>query len=188
MKKVKFNFKKVENFKIEMEDGQEIEMKPYISTEDSLAITRLCLDYFENTGIDSFPAIRLIYDMAVTELCTSISFDGIKSKNVKGVKTITLDLDADKIVKFENSLMSDFLCEIRGYEEVFDNIIKAIELKNTYMAIKGLAESIPDPDNMTEELSKVMKEFKTAKEKDPELVDIVIKDTKKQNMKKIIEE
>ena len=186
MKKVKFNFKKVENFKIEMEDGQEIEMKPYISTDDALAITKLCLDYFENTGVDSFPAIHLIYDMAVTELCTSISFDGIKSKNVKGVKTITLDLDADKIVKFENTLMSDFLCEIRGYEEVFDNIIKAIELKNTYMAIKGLAESIPSADSMGKALNQVMREFKKIKEEDPELLEVAIKDKEKKDTSKLI--
>jgi len=186
MKKVKFNFKKVENFKIEMEDGQEIEMKPYISTEDSLAITRLCLDYFENTGIDSFPAIHLIYDMAVTELCTNISFEGIKSKTVKGVKTITLDLDAEKISKFESCGININFCEIKRYEQVYNDIIKAIELKNIYMAINGLAKSIPTPDSMNDIMTNLVKEVKKLKEKDPELLEVAIKDQQKKEYEKII--
>lgn len=187
MKKVKFNFKKVENSIIKIDD-QEVEMKGYISTEDALAITKLCLDYFENNGIESFPVIRLVYDMAVTELCTNISFDGIKSKTVKGVKTVSLNLDADKIEKFENCEVRNHLWGIAYYDEIYESIINAIELKNVYMAINGLANSIPDPNNMTEALSQVMREFKKAQDKDPELVDIVVKDEKNRTLEKIIKE
>lgn len=185
MKKVKLNFKKVENLKTEI-DGQEVEMKPYISTENALAITRLCLDYFEHSGIDFLPALRLVYDMAVTELCTNISFDGVKSKKVKGVTTINLDFNEDQVVKFENSPIRERLWNISYYKEVYNEILKAIELKNTYMAIKGLAESIPSADSMGETLNQVLRELKKVKEEDPELLEVAIKDKEKKDIGKLI--
>ena len=187
MKKVKFNFKKLENEKIEI-DGQEVEIKPYISTEDAIAITKLCLGQFENGGIETFPAIKLVYDMAVAELCTNISFEGIKSKKSKGVITLTLDLDADKIAKFEGCSLSTNFCKIERYEQVYNDIIKAIELKNIYMAINGLAKSIPTPDSMNDIMTNLVREVKRLKDKNPELLEVAIKDREQKEYEKIIKE
>lgn len=178
-------FKKLENQIVEV-DGKEVEIKPYISTPDLLAITKLCIEQFENNeNFENFVTIKLVYDLAVCELCTNISFDGIKSKTQKGVVTVSLDLDADKIAKFEGSQLRSVLGGISNYNEGYNQVVKAIELKNTYRAIGGLANSIPSSEKMGDALAQVFKQFKEMQEKDPEMVKVASESFVKQQINEI---
>lgn len=177
MKKVKFDFKKQGNIKINI-DGNEVEIKPFITTPDLVAINKMCCEMFGSDGDESaFPMLKFVFDLGVIERCTNISLDGIKSKVQKGVTTLDLDINIEKVENIENSgIIEKVIKHIANYEICFNQVMKAIEAKNLYNAINKIVEGIPDMNDLGDGFNEMVGKLKDIKQNNPELYERAIKD------------
>lgn len=177
MKKVKFDFKKQGNIKIDI-DGNEVEIKPFVTTPDLVAINKLCCEMFGSDGDESaFPMLKFVFDLGVIEMCTNISLDGIKSKTQKGVTTLDLDVNSEKVENIENSgIIEKVIKHIANYEICFNQVMKAIEAKDLHNAINKIVEGIPDMNDLGDGFNEMVGKLKDIKETNPELYERAIKD------------
>ena len=177
MKKVKFDFKKQGNIKINI-DGNEVEIKPFITTPDLVAINKMCCEMFGIDGDESaFPMLKFVFDLGVIERCTNISLDGIKSKVQKGVTTLDLDINIEKVENIENSgIVEKVIKHIANYEICFNQVMKAIQSKNLYNAINKIVDGIPSVSDLGDGFNEMVGKLKDIKQNNPELYERAIKD------------
>ena len=117
MKKIKLNKKVVENVKF-THDSQEIEVIPYISSENQEALINIYLkSYFVNDGEDNLSAGR-INRMAILDLLTNIS----------------IEMEGKGLVEMLDNIVSSGLWErieksIKNYRSYEHNLSIAIDSK-----------------------------------------------------------
>lgn len=144
-KKIKLNFKNLEYISINL-GGGEVVIKPYLSEQDIIVAIQLCQNqFFDNIDTESdidkfgtFSFVKSMFDLVVFQNCTNIDINGVKT---------------------EYLISSGIAYEIRkyiyNYNEVWDLILKSIELKNVNTALGLIAETIPTGKEMTQSIEEI---------------------------------
>lgn len=176
MERIKLSLNKIKN-KIVKINGQRVEIKPFISNKDVMAINKLCLQQFniESDLAKNITTIKYLFDMFVIHQCTNIDIAGITLKEVDGKSNVEIDLSTETIEEFDNSqIIKKILPFIINYQEIYDNVKFLIELKNVQNSFKIMGESIPDVSNLGNVLGDSLKSLAEFKEKDPETFNKIV--------------
>lgn len=155
MEKVKIIFKKEKPKKIKI-CGQTIEVKPYIEFNDIISANKICLEQFFNNAendeqFDLFPAVRLAFDSIVLNQCTNIDFDGILW---------------DEIISA--NIMPQIRKYIFNYDDVFAQILESIRLKNIFVGLKTIGETLPTENKMESTIKETSSLIKELNKNDPQ--------------------
>lgn len=155
---------------------QKIKVKTYIKTEEEMAFTKVCLDYFNNNGIESIGVVKRIFDVCVLAKLTSVKIDGVNiTENAK--KQIEINLDSTKSdwdALASVGVTSNLLSFVVNYELVWHNIETAIKLQNTRNSFVDFAKMIPDFKDMEKALEKSINSIVNLRESDKKKFDMVM--------------
>lgn len=155
---------------------QKIKVKTYIKTEEEMAFTKVCLDYFNNNGIESIGVVKRIFDVCVLAKLTSIKIDGVSiTENAK--KEIEINLDSTKSdwdALASVGVTSNLLSFVANYDLVWHNIETAIKLQNTRNSFVDFAKMIPNFKDMEKALEKSVNSIVNLRESDKKKFDMVM--------------
>ena len=155
---------------------QKIKVKTYIKTEEEIAFTKVCLDYFNNNGIESIGVVKRIFDVCVLAKLTSIKIDGVSiTENAK--KEIEINLDSTKSdwdALASVGVTSNLLSFVANYDLVWHNIETAIKLQNTRNSFVDFAKMIPNFKDMEKALEKSVNSIVNLRESDKKKFDMVM--------------
>ena len=177
-----FNLKEQKN-KVVKFDGQKIEIRPYILTNEKVMISDICSSQFYDRNkkekSESLHLIRLLFEMITTQLCTNIDIEGVELK-YKGDKlsSILVNIKENTIEKFEKSCISSIVKDnVADFEIIWANVVSDIKSEATTSKIldvlNGFVPSDEKQENMIKEISDTLNKF--AKEHPQEAKDAVLK-------------
>lgn len=169
---------------------QKIKVKTYIKTEDEIAFTKVCLDYFNNNGVESIGIVKRIFDVCVLARLTSIKIDGVSiTENAK--KEIEINLDSTKSdwdALASVGITSNLLSFVVNYKLVWCNIETAIKLQNTRNSFVDFAKMIPDFKDMGKALEKSINGIVNLRESDKKKFDMAMENVISQKKVEIAKE
>lgn len=167
-------------------NGSKINLKPFISTKDMIAITTLCLNQFDeyNKDMDQMPLIKTIFDMMVVHYCTNIRVKGVDVTRNGSKEDISISIDNDGLDIFDNSLAIYYIKPyIKNYNECFSLLLKTLEMRNVYQSLVGFSMNLPDEETMVTGLKTSLEAMQQVKEKDPETFDKIVKEVATQKIR-----
>ena len=169
---------------------QKIKVKTYIKTEEEIAFTKVCIDYFNDNGIECIGVVKRIFDVCVLARLTSIKIDGVSiTENAK--KEIEINLDSTKSdwdALASVGVTSNLLSFVANYELVWHNIETAIKLQNTRNSFVDFAKMIPNLKDMEKALEKSVNSIVNLRESDKKKFDMVMKNVISQKKAEMMEE
>ena len=171
---------------------EKIEVKPYLSTEDIASMVLLCNRQYEFDN-DNFAMVRLIFDVLVIDKCTDVEIEGVESKKEDGKTNTSVNVDKNIIERFDNSRLIDAIKPlVVNYQDAWEQVVKSIELKNTYNVLSSITSNLPSMDDMGKALETSLKSLADYGQKDPEgfkqiIKETVTKDVRENARKEVIE-
>lgn len=161
MKELRFRIKK--QHKIILWKGLKpiiVNVKNYLDNIDVLTLNVLCLDEF-NKEVDKkldldryvfFGNVKPTFDMYILEKCTDLNF---RYGNAE---------------QFANSkLMYKIKKNILNYEEIWNVVVKSIELKNMYVSLNLIRDIIPNTEKMEDNIKNIVAIINELNDKNPQL-------------------
>jgi hypothetical protein len=179
MERIELELKPIAN-KIIKVGNQKVEIRPYITTEDSVNITQICLEHFgiDESSFERYVMVKCIFDMLVIYKCTNIKVDGVVSKKVKTTTNIKIDIDSKIVNKFDSTQIIKIVSPyIYNYKEVYNQVCETIALKNEYNALNLLGKTVFNADEMQKNVTASIETIKQLKEKEPEIFNQMINQT-----------
>jgi len=176
MEKIKLDIKNKKNKFIKI-GKQKIEIKPYISSEELVLITQLCLKklIIDSADLANSVLLHTIFDMCVIELCSSIHIDGIKCPTKKS-NTIELNLDNDKFLKYDILDISDqILINICNYEQSWRSIFEIMQIASINNAFGLIMKNIPNEESLQGAIQQLKDGIEEINKRDPETLKNIVK-------------
>lgn len=179
MEKVKIQLLQIEPMKnkIIKLGRHKIDIKPYISSEDIVLITDLCLKKMigDADKIANSAVIHTLFDMCVVALCTNIQVDGISFGDGEQ-KSIDINLTAGNFETFDALCLGDLLeSNIANYYRCWQTVFETMQLATINNALGLIAKNIPTQDSMSKTIEEFGKAVKEINEKDPENLKNIIR-------------
>lgn len=143
MEKITLKSFELDNIKINYK-GQKIEIKPYISAESSITLTKVALGQFNGIEAldqyDTYAMTKIAFDLMVVLECTNIDCE-------------TTFQVYDNLVS--SGLMEKIRKSIINYDDVWGLAKSAIELKNTASGLNLIASGVPTEQGITDTLKRL---------------------------------
>lgn len=149
---------------------EKIVVNRIINTIKAMEIVDICIQQFKNKS--SLPLIKTIFDICVLALQTNIDINEVKEINSDNKFELNLSIDSECVEYYENSgIFSIINKNIINYSDLWNMVIKSIEMENTTSAFNKVVETLPNEAEMNSSIEIISK---FAKE-NPELVKGIIK-------------
>lgn len=139
---------------------EKIVVNRIINTIKAMEIVDICIQQFKNKS--SLPLIKTIFDICVLALQTNIDINEVKEINSDNKFELNLSIDSECVEYYENSgIFSMINKNIINYSDLWNMVIKSIEMENTTSAFNKVVENLPNEKEMNtsiEMISKFIKE------------------------------
>lgn len=163
---------------------QKIKVKTFIKTDEEIAFTKVCLDYFNSNGVVGIGVIKRIFDVCVLAKLTSIGIGGVEiTENAQ--KEIKINLDSTKSdwdALARVGITANILSFVANYDLVWHNIEMAISLQNMRNGFAELGDMIPNFKDMGNVLEKSIDSVVKLRETDKKKFDMVVENVVSQKM------
>lgn len=186
MEKIKIKTKTKENIKKKF-NGVNIELKPYISTEDLFLINDICASKIRNdiNNLQNSIVLRTLFDICVTELCTSISLDGVKGPTKKN-KNIEIDFNPQKFLNFDFSGIRELLQKnIVNYDIAWQTVWENIQLLVTRLSLIEISANLPSEKDLEKSITSLKQVIEKINKDDPKMFNKIVETAKDNNAFKI---
>jgi len=154
-----------------------INIKPYISSENIVLITDLCLKKMisDDTNLGNSALIHTIFDMCVVVLCTNIQVDGIKLTEDNG-KSIELNLDSSNFEVFD-ALGLDILIKnnITNYDRCWQTVFEIMQIVSINNTLGLIAQNIPSEKSLENTVKQLGDAVAEINKKDPETLKNIVR-------------
>lgn len=163
---------------------QKIKVRTFIKTDEEIAFTKVCLDYFNSNGVVGIGVIKRIFDVCVLAKLTSIGIGGVEiTENAQ--KEIKINLDSTKSdwdALASVGVTDNILSFVANYDLVWHNIEMAISLQNMRNGFAELGDMIPNFKDMGNVLEKSIDSVVKLRETDKKKFDMVVENVVSQKM------
>lgn len=147
-------------------------VKPYLSNLDYAVLNRICLEEFykekdfdkdENLKLDRydyFSNIRLVFNTYILQ-------------NICEFKNFELDNDTIQEIS-QSKIMYKIIKNIKNYNEIWNLVIKSIELKNVYISLNLLRDVLPNTNALEENTKQVVSMINEINKTNPDLLNKIV--------------